>query len=79
MRPPNILFLTLKIFSATGGIEKVCRIVGKAIYDQSIVTGGKISIFSMHDSCRKIENKYFAATIYRAFEEIGRASCRERV
>ena len=30
-----MLFLTLKIFSATGGIEKVNRIAGKALYEIS--------------------------------------------
>lgn len=43
------LLLTLKVFSATGGIEKVCRVAGKALYEIHLQGGGQTKIFSMHD------------------------------
>jgi phosphatidylinositol alpha-1,6-mannosyltransferase len=44
----KILFLTLKVFSATGGIEKVCRVQAKAIYE-SLQEGQSVQLLSMHD------------------------------
>ena len=67
MRPPNILFLTLKIFSATGGIEKVCRIVGKVLNEIAINHSSKLVIFSMHDTEEKCENGYFPQNLYKSF------------
>ncbi len=58
----GILFLTLKIFSATGGIEKVNRVAGKALHE----TEEGIKIFSSHDE-KSIENKYFPTEIFLAF------------
>ena len=58
----GILFLTLKIFSSTGGIEKMNRVAGKALYE----TGEGLTIFSSHDE-KRIENKYFPSEIFFAF------------
>ncbi|CAN5353681.1 hypothetical protein BH09BAC2_BH09BAC2_16010 [soil metagenome] len=63
----NVLFLTLKIFSSTGGIEKVCRIVGKALTAMTIETGKKVCINSMHDEQKDINSKYFSQDIFRGF------------
>lgn len=68
MRSPNVLFLTLKIFSATGGIEKVCRIAGKVFYEQSVSKGSKLHIYSMHDVGRNAEHKYFPNIVYNSFQ-----------
>ena len=59
----GILFLTLKIFSSTGGIEKMNRVAGKALYE----TGEGLTIFSSHDE-KRIENKYFPMVIFSAFQ-----------
>lgn len=60
--PKKILFLTLKIFSSTGGIEKMNRVAGKALYE----TGMMVKIFSSHDD-KRIENKYFPVGIFLSF------------
>ena len=63
-----ILFLTLKVFSATGGIEKVCRVAGKALYEYGLQQNKTVSVYSMHgpkDAAKK--NKYFPAEIFTGF------------
>lgn len=64
----NILFLTLKVFAATGGIEKVCRVAGKALYEMSITRSVTCQVYSMYDKQKDAdENKYFPAEIFRGF------------
>ena len=58
----GILFLTLKVFSATGGIEKMNRVAGKAFNE----TGEDVKIFSSHDE-KRIENKYFPSENFFPF------------
>jgi Glycosyltransferase len=60
----KILFLTLNVFSATGGIEKVCRIAGKALYESDF----NVNIFSMHDNRNDFNNRYFPVKIFSAFD-----------
>ena len=43
-----ILLLTLKTFSATGGIEKMCRVMAKALHELHPAPGA-FRILSMHD------------------------------
>ena len=52
----DVLFLTLKVFSATGGIEKVCRILGKVFWENSLDHGTKLKICSMHDKTNLADN-----------------------
>jgi phosphatidyl-myo-inositol dimannoside synthase len=59
MKNSNILFLTLKVFSATGGIEKVCQIAGKALYEFGMVNNTVVKIFSMHDAADGAENNHY--------------------
>ncbi|MDB5280337.1 MAG: glycosyltransferase family 4 protein [Ferruginibacter sp.] len=62
------LFLTLRVFSATGGIEKVCRVAGKAmneLFEQDVPK--KITIYSLYDESADINTAYFPATIFRGF------------
>ncbi|MBK8712910.1 MAG: glycosyltransferase family 4 protein [Niastella sp.] len=64
----NTLFLTLNIFSATGGIEKVCRIAGKALYEQAMAHNQSFMIWSMHDKDVDVTgNAYFPAEYYTSF------------
>ncbi len=64
------LFLTLKVFAATGGIEKVCRVAGKALYEWSITNNSRVEIYSMYDKNRDgYNNKYFPNEIFRGFNE----------
>lgn len=60
----KILFLTLKVFAATGGIEKMNCIAAKALYD----TGWDVRLFSGYDKS-SIENRYFPASIFSAFNQ----------
>lgn len=58
-------FLTLRVFSATGGIEKVCRILGKALYEKSLDGGHAIQIISSHDGkMQAYGNGYFPSEIF---------------
>ncbi|MEO6731352.1 MAG: glycosyltransferase family 4 protein [Ferruginibacter sp.] len=66
--PDQTLFLTLRIFSATGGIEKVSRVAGKAM--QELANGhapDTLKIFSMYDEQEDVNEKYFPALIFRGF------------
>ncbi len=64
----DILFLTLKVFSSTGGIEKVCRIAGKAMYENCIRFNKRLKIFSMHDNfASSHDNVYFPMDIFSGF------------
>lgn len=62
------LFLTLRLFSATGGIEKVCRIMGKALYEESIADDSTLQICSMYDHTPDaFDNPYFPAENFKGF------------
>ncbi|HRD43850.1 MAG TPA: glycosyltransferase family 4 protein [Ferruginibacter sp.] len=62
---PSVLFFTLKIFSATGGIEKVCKLAGKALYE---IYGNHLQVYSMHDAAHDAkDNPYIPQKIYHAF------------
>ena len=64
----KVLFLTLRVFSATGGIEKVCRIMGKALYELGLQYGGQVNIFALYGHSRFTDgNKYFPQQIIRGF------------
>jgi phosphatidylinositol alpha-1,6-mannosyltransferase len=67
--PQNkFLFLTLKVFSATGGIEKVCRVMGKALYEYGLQADMCIEIMSMHDHQNQADrNVYFPKHIFTGF------------
>lgn len=64
-----MLLLTLKVFSATGGIEKVNRIAGKALYEIDIAAGkDDTKIYSLYDTNKDAAgNKYFAEHIFEGF------------
>ncbi len=64
----NILFLTLKVFAATGGIEKVCRVAGKAMYEMSIMKPVCAHVYCMYDKQSDADdNKYFPSEMFRGF------------
>jgi len=66
----NTLFLTLKIFSATGGIEKVCRIVGKVLYENTLINSTGVLVCSMYDQQTDVnDNKYFPSEIFRGYKK----------
>ena len=64
----HILFLTLKVFSATGGIEKVCRVMGKALYEYALEHDKCVEIMSMHDTQSQADrNIYFPKRIFSGY------------
>jgi glycosyltransferase involved in cell wall biosynthesis len=63
----SVLFLTLRTFSSTGGIEKVSKVAGKALYEIAEETGGKLSVCSMYDEQQDIDEKYFPSPIFTGF------------
>lgn len=66
----KILLLTLKTFSATGGIEKVCRVVGKSLYEFTLTGNAAVGIYSMYDKqSDAAENIYFPSELLRGFSE----------
>ena len=64
----SILFLTLRVFSATGGIEKVCKVAGKAIAEISEEKGIGFSVYSMYDQTADVDEKYFPRELFKGFE-----------
>jgi len=64
----KVLFLTLRVFSATGGIERVCRIAGKALYELGLQYGGIVDVFSMYGIPNNADgNKYFPQLVFTGF------------
>ena len=64
----NVLFLTLRVFSATGGIEKVGRVVCKALTD--LTAGDSLSslaLYSMYDETYEADEKYISPAVFKGF------------
>ena len=68
--PDKILFLTLRVFSATGGIEKVCRCVCKALSDlSSKEMPAELTVYSMYDEEKDADKKYLTSAFFKGFGE----------
>ena len=66
----NILFLTLRVFSATGGIEKVCRLAGRALHLSSLeYKDDKVKVFSMYDEHADVNELYFPKSVFTGFNK----------
>lgn len=63
----KVLLLTLRIFSDTGGIERVGRVAGKVLHELCMENGGKLSICSMYDEPGEIDERYFPSEIFTGF------------
>lgn len=64
----KVLFLTLRTFSATGGIEKVCKVVSMALNNMSTekqISGLEVS--SMYDTAADIDEKYIDSTLFSGY------------
>jgi phosphatidyl-myo-inositol dimannoside synthase len=63
-----VLFLTLRVFSATGGIEKVCRVVCKALSDLNGTEGlGSVKVLSMYDGQGDADAKYISPALFSGY------------
>ncbi len=63
----QVLFLTLKVFSATGGIEKVSRLAGKAFYEICEDENKKLEVISLHDETWLCDPKYLPAKVFKGY------------
>ncbi|MDQ6762084.1 MAG: glycosyltransferase family 4 protein, partial [Bacteroidota bacterium] len=62
-----LLFLTLKTFSAAGGVEKVGRVAGKAVYGYAADNDEKAFFYSMYDSPSVTSEPYLPQKVFRGF------------
>lgn len=65
--PKKVLFLTLRTFSITGGIEKVCRVLTRTLYDLSIKDLITPRAFSMYDRTADRDAKYILKNQFKGF------------
>jgi phosphatidyl-myo-inositol dimannoside synthase len=61
----KVLFLTLRVFSATGGIEKVCKVVSMALNELS----QNLQVLSMYDNTTEVDKKYTGAAIFKGYNQ----------
>jgi phosphatidylinositol alpha-1,6-mannosyltransferase len=68
MKKQKILFLTLHTFSLTGGIEKVCRSLGKALSDLAVDNPASSNkLLALHDNSVDLDLRYQNERTYKAF------------
>jgi phosphatidylinositol alpha-1,6-mannosyltransferase len=65
--PVKVLFLTLKTFSLTGGIEKVCRTLCRVLYDLSEDELVQSTVYSMYDKNTDRDSRYLSKSQFRGF------------
>ena len=63
----HLLFLTLNTFSATGGIEKVCRMACKAIREIAQESNDCLTVFSMYDEQAQVMEQYLPTACFKGF------------
>jgi phosphatidyl-myo-inositol dimannoside synthase len=61
------LFLTLRVFSAMGGIERVCCIFGKSLYEIHKQDTNDLRVYSMYDTAGEIDERYFPSAVFKGF------------
>lgn len=63
----KVLFLTLKVFGFTGGIEKVCRTICRALYDLSEAELADPMTYCMYDQSYNRDSRYLKKQQYKGF------------
>jgi asparagine synthase (glutamine-hydrolysing) len=63
----KVLFLTLRTFSITGGIEKVSKVAGKALDELCTEAGNELEVCSMYDEQKDIDEKYIGDQKFTGF------------
>jgi phosphatidyl-myo-inositol dimannoside synthase len=61
------LLLTLRTFSSTGGIEKVSKVAGKALYEICKEQNEDLQIFCLYDQTNEADTRYFPQSIFQGF------------
>jgi phosphatidylinositol alpha-1,6-mannosyltransferase len=64
----KVLFLTLKVFGFTGGIEKVCRTICRSLYDLSQEELVAPTVHCMYDKNFNRDSRYLRKQQYVAFD-----------
>lgn len=64
--PAKVLFLTLRTFSFTGGIEQVSRLLSRALFDLGFQLSSA-RVFSLYDCPADCDSKYINKASFRAF------------
>ncbi|RYZ53592.1 MAG: glycosyltransferase family 1 protein [Sphingobacteriales bacterium] len=67
MDTPDILFLTLRTFSATGGIEKVCRLAAMAMQEEAIRRVKMMMVYSAYDNTSDVDERYIPGSYVKGF------------
>lgn len=65
--PAKVLFLTLKTFGFTGGIEKVCRTLCRVFYDLSEENTIEPCVYSMYDRNTERDSRYLTKDQFTGF------------
>lgn len=65
--PVKVLFLTLKTFGFTGGIEKVCRTMCRVLYDLSETLHIDPTVYSMYDHNHERDSRYISKKQFKGF------------
>ena len=63
----KVLFLTLRTFSLTGGIEKVCRSLSRVLYDLSEEEIVQSTVYSMYDKNTDRDSRYLSKYQFSGF------------
>ncbi|MEO8796187.1 MAG: glycosyltransferase family 4 protein, partial [Daejeonella sp.] len=67
--PPQVLFLTLKMFSVTGGIEEVCRVFSRTLFD----LGFKLKdfkVYSLYDKPLERKSRFVSEKNFKGFNHV---------
>ena len=64
---PRVLFLTLHTFSLTGGIEEVCRVFSRVLFDMGFKLRD-MAVYSMYDRNSDRDARYIDQVSFRGFE-----------
>lgn len=66
----KVLFLTLRVFSATGGIEKVCKVVSLALSELCpAIHCRQIQVYSMYDEDSDADKKYIDPSLFKGYNQ----------
>jgi phosphatidylinositol alpha-1,6-mannosyltransferase len=68
MAARKVLFLTLKVFGFTGGIEKVCRTICRTLFDLSEEGTVAPMVFSMYDKNEERDSRYIRKQQFEGFD-----------
>jgi phosphatidylinositol alpha-1,6-mannosyltransferase len=67
VKSKKVLFLTLRTFSFTGGIEKICRSVAMAFYNLENERQMTMKTYSIYDEQRDLDTRYIPHHHFKGF------------